>query len=126
MKSAKKGRLRPTLCPDERVARADKEAGLDEHRKYFAAEQGIVRPEACGLGQRQSQVWHLQKIRLCSPNGIIENRIDTHIADVEFVHGALPSLTLATARQGLVTGTSPFCNSPPSRSPATDLQVRVV
>jgi len=91
MTSAATSRLRPTLCPDERVTRADEEAGLDEHREYLAAEQGIVRPEACGLRQRQSQVGHLQKIRLCSPNGIVEGRIDTHIADVEFVHSAHPS-----------------------------------
>src|SRR6187402_1536453 len=116
MKSAEKKRLRPTFCPDERVTRADKEAGLDEHREHFTAEQGVVRPEACGLRQRQSQVWHLQEIRLCPPNGNVESRIDTHLADVEFVHGACPSLTLAAARQGLVTGTSPFCNSPLSRS----------
>ena len=115
MTSAETSRLRPTLCADERVTRADKESGLDEHREHFAAEHGVVRPEACGLRQRQSQVGHLQKIRLCSPNGIVEARIDTRIADVEFGHGGLPSLTLAIARQGLVTGTSTSCNSPLSR-----------
>jgi hypothetical protein len=90
MKSAKRGRLRPTLCPDERVTRADKESGLDEHREHFAAEQGIVRPESGGLRERQPQAGHLQEIRLRSANRIIEGRVSTNVADMELGHVASP------------------------------------
>lgn len=107
MRLAGPSRLRPTLCADEGVTRAHEKFSPDQRGEHFAAEHRIESPQAGGLGQGQPQTRHLPEIRLRSTNRFVEYRVDINGADSRFRHrNTLRPPTLASARQGAVTGTS--------------------